>query len=115
MAKKRGKSEAKPIPKKQAKNAKAPKAAKKTAGKTPEQQKPIKEALRELEILAEEKKVEGKISSVEKEEKEIEQKETQIMAEEKKVEKETEKVEKLEKEIKKEVMQKPLIRFKAKV
>lgn len=110
MAKKRGKSKAKPISKKQAKKAKSPKAAE----KKPEPQKPIKEALHELEILSEEKKVEGKISGIEKEEKEIEQKETQIMAEEKKVEKETEKIEKLEKEIKKEVAQKPLKRFNVK-
>lgn len=110
MAKKRGKSKAKLISKKQAKKAKSPKAAE----KKPEAPKPVKEALRELEILAEEKKVEGKISGIEKKEEEIGQKEIQIMAEEKKVERETEKVEKLEKEIKREVAQKPLKRFNVK-
>ena len=64
--------------------------------------------LRELEILAEEKKVESKISGVEEKEEEIEKKEAELITEEKKVEKETEKVEALEKEIKKEVTTKPL-------
>ena len=65
-------------------------------------------ALHELEILAEEKKVESEISGVEEKEEEIEKKEAELITEEKKVEKEAEKVEALEKEIKKEVTTKPL-------
>lgn len=108
MAKKRGKSKPKVISKKITKA----KAAKKEA--KAEAPKPMKEALHELEILAEEKKVEGKINGVEKREEEIEKKETQIITEEKQIEKGTEKVEKLEKEIKKEVAPKPLKRFNVK-
>lgn len=104
MAKKRGKSKPKVSSRKIAKKAKASK--KKVEKK--EAQKPVKEALHELEILAEEKKVEGKVENVEKKEEEIEKKETSIITEEKKIEKETEKVEKLEKDIKKEVTTKPL-------
>ena len=110
MAKKRGKP-SKVSSKKHIKRAKAPK---KELEKTPEPQKPVKDALHELEILAEEKKVEGKINGVEKKEEEIEKKETAIISEEKKIEKETEKVQKLEKEIKKEVTQKPLTKFNVK-
>lgn len=103
MAKKRGKPKAKSTSKK-AKKAKAPKReAKPEARKEAkaEAPKPMKEALHELEILAEEKKVEAKVDGIEK-------KEETIISEEKKIEKETEKVEKIEKEIKKEVTPKPL-------
>lgn len=58
---------------------------------------PLKDALKELEILAEDKK--------------IEKKEDSIMKEEKKLEKETEKVEKLEEAIKNEVTAKPLAKL----
>ena len=68
----------------------------------------MKDALHELEILAEGKKTEEKISGVEKKEEEIVKKEIAIMAEEKKIEKQAEKVQKMEKEIKKEVTTKPL-------
>ena len=86
MAKKRGKSK--------------PRAFSKKIRKAKDS-KPMKEAIKELEILAEEKKVEGKINDVEK-------KEEAIMGEEKKIEKETESVQRIEKEIKKEVTVKPL-------
>ena len=109
MAKKRDKSTI--SSKKRAKKAKIPK---KRFKKTSESPKPIKEALHELEILAEEKKVEDKINGVEKKEEEIEKKEAAIISEEKKIEKETEKVEKLEKEIKREVTIKPLTKFNTK-
>ena len=109
MAKKRDKSTI--SSKKRAKKAKIPK---KRFKKTSESPKPIKEALHELEILAEEKKVEDKINGVEKKEEEIEKKEAAIISEEKKIEKETEKVEKLEKEIKREVTAKPLTKFNMK-
>ena len=105
MAKKRGKSKPKVTSKKQIKKAKAPE---KKAVKAIEPQKPMKDALHELEILAEEKKVEHKINGVEEKEEEINKKESQIISEEKKVEKETEKVEKIEKEIRREVTTKPL-------
>ena len=96
MAKKRGKSKAKFISRKPVKKAKTPE-------KTVEP-KPIKDALRDLEILAEEKKAEPKVENPPKKEMEV----TAILAEEKKIERETEKVEKLEKDIKKEVTAKPL-------
>ena len=109
MAKKRGKSKAK------APSKKSPKAKKARAPKKPvEAKKPIKDALHELEILAEGKRVEEKVEDVGKKEEKIEQKETTIMTEEKKIEKEAEKVEKLEKEIKKEVKIKPLRQFSIK-
>ena len=101
MAKKRGKSKAKTVSKKHTKEEKS---TKKFAEKKSDSQKPVKEALHELEILAEEKKVEEKVNGIEK-------KEAAIITEEKKIEKETDKVEKLEKEIKKEVTQKPLEKF----
>lgn len=69
---------------------------------------PMKDALRELDILAEEKKVEGKVEGLEQKEGQVEKKELAILTEEKKIEKQAEKVEKMEKEIKKEVMPKPL-------
>ncbi|MBI3035815.1 DUF2391 family protein [Candidatus Woesearchaeota archaeon] len=109
MVKKRGK--AKPISEKVVKKSKALKKAKPQAAKQEakaEAPKPMKEALHELEILAEEKRVEGKINGVERKEEDIEKKETQIITEEKKIEKETENVQKIEKEIKKEVTIKPL-------
>lgn len=110
MAKKRGKSKPRVISKK-VKKAKAPK---KRAEKIIEEPKPVKDALHELEILAEEKKVEGKVDQIEKKEAEIEKKEDVIVSEEKKIEKETEKVERLEKGIKKEVTTKPLTKFNMK-
>lgn len=109
MPKKRGKSKPKVISKK-TKKAKVAKKETKAEAKPA----PVKDALHELEILAEEKKVEGKISGVEKREEEIEKKETQIIAEEKQIERETEKVEKLEKDIKREVAPKPLKKFNVK-
>lgn len=108
MAKKRGKIKPKSTSKKPAKKAvKAPK----TVEMKSEAPKPMKDALRELEILAEEKKVESGLGDVEKKEAKIEKRETQIMAEEKKIEKETQKVEAAEKAIKNEVTQKPLTRL----
>ena len=110
MIKKRGKSKIRPkTTSKKIKKAKVPKNIEKA-----EAQKPMKEALHELEILAEEKKVEQKINGIEKKEEEIEKKEAAIITEEKKIEKETEKVEKLEKDIKREVTAKPLTKFNMK-
>ncbi|MBI2542480.1 DUF2391 family protein [Candidatus Woesearchaeota archaeon] len=108
MAKKRGKSKDKSISRKIIKKSKAAKSKLKTAVKAAEAPKPMKDALHELEILAEEKKVEDKVSGIEKKEDLIRQKELSILTEEKKIEKEAENVEKLEKEIKKEVTPKPL-------
>lgn len=107
MAKKRGKSKAKAASKKKAKKSKA------AGQKAQETVRPtqLKDALHDLEILAEEKKVENKIEAVEKKEEEIEKKEVQIVKEEKRLEKETAKVENLEKKIVKEVEPKPLGRF----
>ncbi len=110
MAKKRVKAKASSKKAKKAKPVKKAKAVK-AESKAPEVHPPLKAALRDLEILSEEKKVESKINGVEKKEEEIEKKETQIIAEEKKVEKETQKVEKIEKQIKKEVEEKPLTKF----
>lgn len=104
MAKKRGKSRA--SSKKKSKKTEAPKKS-----VIVEELKPMKDALHELEILAEEKKVEHKINNVEKKEEDIEKKEIQIISEEKNIEKETKKVERLEKEIKREVETKPLRNF----
>lgn len=107
MAKKRGKQRGKAISKKPSRKSRhkpsleAPKPA-------------IKDALHDLEILAEEKKVESKIDGMEKKEQEIEKKEIDIMGEEKKIEKETQKVEKLEKDIKKETASKPLSKLNIK-
>ena len=67
----------------------------------------MKDTLHDLEILAEEKKVEQEFKSIEKKEELLEKKETAIMGEEKKVEK-------LEKEIKKEVTEKALSNFTSK-
>ena len=118
MAKKRGKSKAKSkaVSRKPSKKAKIPKRkSRKTAKKQitiiAEKPKPMKQALRELEILAEEKKVETKIDDVGKKEEKIEKKEEAIIAEEKKIEKQAEKVERLEKDIKKEVAARPLRKF----
>lgn len=111
MAKKRGKSRDKAVSKRTIKKSKAAKKTSKpkTAAKGPaEAPKPMKDALHELEILAEEKKVGDKFSGMERKEDLIGQKESSILVEEKKIEKETEKVEKLEKDIKKEVASKPL-------
>ena len=112
MVKKRGKPKAiskkiisKKAVKKSLKKAKAPK---KVVVKSSETPMPTKNALRELEILAEEKKTEEKVSGMEKKQDEIKGKEDVILYEEKKIEKEAEKVEAVEKEIKKEVTQKPL-------
>lgn len=101
MAKKKGK------PKSKKGSARRIKKAQKEEIENPEVQKPMKETLHELEILAEEKKAESTISGIEK-------KEEMIAEEEKKIEKEAEKVEKLEKEIKKEVAAKPLAGFNVK-
>ena len=105
MAKKRGKQKAKVISRK---SVKKPKAPEKSSEKTIETAKPMKDALHELEILAEEKKVEHKVEDIGKKEEAIYKKETAIITEEKNIEKEAEKVEKLEKDIKNEVTTKPL-------
>ena len=68
---------------------------------------PVHDALKELEILAEEKKVETKIEDIGK-------KEATIIEEEKKLEHQTKKVEELEKEIKREIKEKPLSNFNIK-
>lgn len=102
MAKKRGKSKA--ISKKTAKKAKIQKRDEKPV-ETP---MPVKDVLKELEILTEKSK---EIGAIEKKEDAIEKRESAIMAEEKKIEQEAEKVEKLEKEIKEEVKQHPLKQF----
>lgn len=112
MAKKRGKSKSKAISKK----TKILKASRKTPtikDEKLEQPKQFKDALKELEILAEEKKVEHKVEDVEKKEESIEKKEAEIAREEKKLEKETAKVENIEKKIAKEVDDKPLTTFDA--
>lgn len=70
--------------------------------------------LRNLNLLAEEKKVEHKINDVEKKEMEIEKKEAEIIDEEKKIEEEAERIEKMEMDIKKEVTARPLTRFNMK-
>ena len=108
MAKKRGKSKSKHVSKKAIKKIKSQKVI---VQKIPKAPKPMKDALRELEILAEEKKVENKATEIEKKEDSIEKKENIIVAEEKKIESETKHVEKLEKEIKKEVSEKPLTKL----
>ena len=108
MAKKRGKSKSKHVSKKAMKKIKSQKVI---VQKIPKAPKPMKDALRELEILAEEKKVENKATEIEKKEDSIEKKENIIVAEEKKIESETKHVEKLEKEIKKEVSEKPLTKL----
>ena len=117
MIKKRGKS-SRVISKS---NVKKVKASKVSAEKSPVDLKPMEEALHQLEILAEEKKVENKVNNAEKnggeierKEKEIEKKEEAIIPEENKIEKEIEKIEKSEKEIKKEVAPRPLTKFNAK-
>ncbi len=114
MAKKRGKTKAKSISKKPAKKAKpAQSSGSSKIGqiKSPEAPQPMKDALRELEILAEEKKVETKIDSVSEKEGKIEKQEAKIMGEEKKIEKETQKIEAAAKEIKNEVVSKPLTKL----
>ena len=115
MVKKRGKSKANSISKKQTrkpspKKSKAPVEAKKEAGSPA----PLGDALHELEILAEEKKMDNKLGNIQKEEKEIEKEEFKVMAEEKKVEKEAEKVENLEKKISLEVKSSPMAKFNVK-
>ena len=110
MAKKRGKSKARVVSKK--KDGKQ-KTAKKTvpAAKHDIPKISLKDALQDLEILSEEKKVEHKVDEVEKKTERIEQKEAQIAEEEKKLEKETQKIEGIERKIEKEVSQKPLTAF----
>ncbi len=111
MAKKRGKVK---VTARSKKSTKKSKPVKKKAKLSSEAPKPMKEALHELEILAEEKKEGTKIEDIEKKEEEIEKKENIIAAQEKKIEKETEKIEKIEKDIRKEVAPKPLKRFNVK-
>ena len=72
---------------------------------------PMEEALHQLEILGEEKKIEEKVEDIGEKEEAIEKTQDAIVEEEKKIEKETEQVEKLEKEIKKEVTTKPLTKI----
>jgi|SRR3989338_10741630 len=110
MTKKRGKTKPKVTSKKKVKKVQT----KEKAAEKIEAPKPIKDTLRELEILAEEKKVEDKVGQIEKKEEKIEKEEAYIVNQEKKIEKETEKVQKLEKEIKKEVTIKPLTKFNRK-
>lgn len=104
MVKKRGKSKTRSFSKKPAKKPKDKARVEAGAGSI----KPMKDALHELEILAEEKNIEGKVNGIGQKEEEIQKKESQIISEEKKIEKETEKVEKIEKEIRREVGSKPL-------
>ena len=117
MVKKRGKSKAKQGSKKQAsKSTKKPKTPKKIISsidskKSSDSPAPLKDALKELDILAEEKKVEHKVDDVKKEEKQLEKKEISLMTEEKKVEQEEKKVENLEKKISKEVSPQKLTDF----
>ena len=111
MVKKRGKPKPKANSKKHVKKVKASKATKKVLRKAPEAQRPIKDVLHELHLLAEERKVEDKINDVEEKEEEIEHKEIQIMGEENKVEREEEKIESVEREIKREVTQKSLAKL----
>ncbi len=114
MAKKRGKPKAKSTSKKIIKKDKTSKKAKPQATKKEakaEAPKPMKEALHELEILAEKSNTDEKFEKIDKKEEEIEKKEAQIATEEKKIEKETEKIEHMEKEIKNEVTPKPLKNF----
>lgn len=100
MAKKRGKK-AKSGPKRPVKS--------KPVKKAEKQEQPVmKDALKALDILAEEKKVENKVEGLEKKEEQMEKKELAILTEEKKIEKAAEKSQKIEKEIRKEVMPKPL-------
>lgn len=116
MPKKRGKPESGAGSKKPAQKIK-PKSAKKILAEGPsksEAPKPIKDALHELEILAEEKKVENKVDNLEKEEKQIEKKEDIIEHEERKFEQEARKVEGLERKIEKEVKPKALGGFNLK-
>ena len=113
MAKKRGKSKPESDSKKLLKKAKVPKkdegkAAKEGIAIIAENPKTARDAWVDMDIIAEERKVENKMSGVERKEEEIEKKEAQIITEEKKIERETEKVQETEKEIKKEVTQKPL-------
>ena len=115
MVKKRGRSKANSISKKQ------PKKSSTKKSKTPVEAKkqvdspaPLKDALHELEILAEEKKMDDKLGTIQEDEKKIEKEEVKVMAEEKKVEKEAEKVENLEKKISKEVRVSPLTKFNIK-
>ena len=115
MVKKRGKSKARLTSKKQPKKyspkkSEAPVEAKKQV----DSPAPLKDALHELEILAEEKKMDDKLGTIQEDEKKIEKEEVKVMAEEKKVEKEAEKVEILEKRISKEVKVSPLTKFNIK-
>lgn len=103
MAKKRGKVKSKSSSKKIPKKAEVPINAQIVRGEPSLPKVPLKDALKELEILADNKKVESKVDGISKKENEIEKKEDSIIKGEKKLEKETEKVEKLEEEIKKEV------------
>lgn len=116
MVKKRGKFKAKSTSKKLPKKSTAPKKLKYPAEskKTSDSPAPLKNALNELDILAEEEKVEHKVDNIEKEEKRLEKEEISLMTEEKKVEKEEAKVENLEKKISKEVETKTLTKFNIK-
>ena len=111
MAKKRGKSRPKATSKKQIKKAKAPKKQKAAINDKPA---PLKEALHDLEILAEEKKVEHKVEDVEKKENEIEKQEVVIAKQERILEKEAEKIENAEKKIAREVQPRALSAFTSK-
>ena len=116
MAKKRGKSKARFVSKVKPKKTPSPKKSKRVidSKKSSDSHAPLKDALHELEILAEEKKVEHKVDNIEKEEKQLEKKEISLMTEEKKIEKEEEKVENLEKKISGEVGTKILRKFNVK-
>ena len=111
MAKKRAKSKLKAASKTQSKKSKAPIQQKAQIDDKPA---PLKNALRELEILAEEKKVEQKVENIEKKEENIEKKELEIEKEEKKLEKEAGRMESIEKKISREVADKPLRAFNLK-
>ena len=86
------------MPKKRVKSRPKSKSKKSGIDIIPEPKIELKDALKELEILSEGKKIEER----------IEKKENSIAAEERKVERGTERVEKLEKDIKREVSEKPL-------
>ena len=115
MAKKRakpGKHKPKPHSKpKQHSKKKPSKAVSKTPSKSNHEEGSLKDALHQLEIMAEEKVTGHKIDEVEKEEKVIEKNEEEIIKEEMHLGKETKKVENLEKEIIKEVSPHPMKKF----
>ncbi len=116
MVKKSGKSKpksaskpkSKPVSKKIIISPKESKQDKRGIDIIPEPKIELKDTLKELEILSEEKKMEKKLDRLQKEEEKIEGKEDVIESMERKIENEAEKVEKLEKGIKSDLKEKPL-------